>query len=381
MNSVIKPWLIVGLMVALVGNVLLSAILIIKLGRFDEAKQEAAAVETQTSLKQEELASLKVEADKLSKQIDTLKPTAADWQQRLEERNRAEAEFKSLGANQRQAEADITNAESRLEMLRGKLTDTEKQKAETMADVENLKLEQAALTKTNLDIKTLLNAAVEAERRWAEATNGLINADSQRRQFEADASSAQSRFNQIQKETDDLRTNREALNTELASLRLQLQTLKDETATLDKQSADLKARQLALQQADLKLADVQRQMTDLEKQQNQTVSDYSHLTNRLASVRVEAADWESKRDADQQAATKVAVELTKTKADLQTADDELAATRKQTLEFSTKQGELAREVARFQSSVDKLTTERDSLEKEIGRMEAQQPNPAKAPKQ
>jgi chromosome segregation ATPase len=378
MNSVIKPWLIVLLMSALAGNVLLSAILIIKLGRFDEARQEAASIETQTSVKQEELASLKVEADTLSKQIDALKPTAADWQQRLEERNRAEAELKSLEANQRQAEADITNAENRLQMLNGKLTEVDNQKAETMADLENLKLEQAALTKTNLDVRTLLNAAVEAERRWAEATNGLINADTQRRQFEADASAAQSRFNQIMKETDDLRTNRESLNIELASLRLQLQTQKEETAAFDKQSAELKARQLALQQADLELATVRQEMTNAETQ----VNDYVQLTNRLALARLEAADWETKRDSNQQAAAKAADELTKTKTDLRTADDELAVTRKQVQELSAKQGELTREVAGLQSSIDKLTNERDSLEKDMGRLDARQPTPStNAPKQ
>jgi chromosome segregation ATPase len=370
MNSVIRPWVMVLLMGALVGNVLLSAILIIKLGRFDNAKQEADAIATQTAQKQEELAGLKVEADTLSKQIDTLKPTASDWQQRLMERNRAEAEFKSLEANQRQAEADLTNAESRLEMLKGRLQEADKQKNDTIAELDKLKLEKAALSDSNLDVRATITAAIEAERRWAEATNGLLNADSRRKQLEVDAAAAQSHFNQIMKETDDLRTNRESLNTELASMRLQLQTLKEEAATFDKQSAELKARQLALQEAEAKLAAVQQELSNAKTQ----VNDYALLTNRLASARAEAVDWEAKRDSNQQAAAKATEQLAKTKADLQAADAELAATHKQTLVLSANQGDLTRGVSMLQTSIDKLTIERDSLEKEIGKLEARQPN-------
>ena len=83
MNPVIKPSLVVGLVGALAGSALLSGVLIVKLGRFDDAKLKADETESRTAAQTTELAKLKTEIESLTRQKDTLQPQIADWQDRL----------------------------------------------------------------------------------------------------------------------------------------------------------------------------------------------------------------------------------------------------------------------------------------------------------
>lgn len=230
MNAVIKSWLSAGLVVALAGNVLLSAVLILKLSRFDDAKRQADEVEARAATQRTELAKLQIEVESLTKQKDALAPTVADWQQRLTEKAAAEAVLATLDAKQRQAESDSAQAGKRLEDANRALLDADKQKTELTSTVERLKAELVTLTNTDTDAKALMRLAAEAERRINDATNALANVDTRRKQLEIDASAAQTRFEQIQKEADDLRQAREKLNTESAALRQQIQTQKDQLA-------------------------------------------------------------------------------------------------------------------------------------------------------
>lgn len=241
MNPVIKPWLVVGLVVALAGNVLLSAVLIVKLSRFDDSKRQADEVEARAATQRTELARLQVEVDALTKQKDALAPAVADWQQRLKEKSAAEAVLATLDAKQRQGESDIAQAGKRLDDANRALLDADKQKADLTSTVERLKTERDALTKSNTDAKALARQAEEAERRLNAATNAVANVDARRKQLETDASAAQTRFDQIQKEADDLRQTREKLNNDLAALRQQIQTQTAQLATFDQESAELKA--------------------------------------------------------------------------------------------------------------------------------------------
>ncbi|HXI72538.1 MAG TPA: hypothetical protein VNN22_19520 [Verrucomicrobiae bacterium] len=379
MHTVIKPWLIAALVGALAGNVLLSAILIIKLGRYDEANRQAELVETQTKAKQEELASLKVQAETLSRQVETLKPTVEDWQKRLEEKARAEAAVKSLEASQHQIEADIAKASGQMEATSRILTQTEQQKTEAIANLEKLKSEQAVLAQTNVDLKSMLNSAAEAERRINAATNSLAISESRRQRLEIDLAAAQTRFDQIQKDADDLRKKRESLSGEVATLRQDLESLKDQITALDNQSGEVKAKQEAVQQEEQKLARARESLTaastrinSLADQQSQIASDYAKLTNQVETARSSASDWEAKRVTNQQAAKTTELELAKVRADLQIAQDELAGVRKLANGLSTKQDDLTREVARQEALFEKLKTEKTILEKEVGRLEARQ---------
>jgi hypothetical protein len=63
--------------------------------------------------------------------------------------------------------------------------------------------------------------------------------------------------------------------------------------------------------------------------------------------------------------------LDTTKAALQRADADLAAARTQLQVFVVKQGELTREVSGLDATVEQLKKEKEALEKEIGRQEAQ----------
>ena len=59
MNSVIKPWLVVSLVVALGGTLLLSAVLIAMLSRFDDLKLRTEEAEADVVTRRAELAKLR----------------------------------------------------------------------------------------------------------------------------------------------------------------------------------------------------------------------------------------------------------------------------------------------------------------------------------
>jgi chromosome segregation ATPase len=162
----------------------------------------------------------------------------------------------------------------------------------------------------------------------------------------------------------------------------------------------------------------------MEARQQQAASELAQLTNRVGQARSQAADWETKRDINQQAGTKAAQELAAAqkmfvetqasqdqlsrdharlvaqiavskmdleqsrkdaaesevrldtvKADFQKADADLAATRKLSQELSVRQGELTREVSGLAAAIEQLKKEKEALEKEVGRLEGQKPKP------
>ena len=427
MNKIIKTWLIAGLIVGVSGTVLFSLVLIVRLGHIENIINKAEEMETLATKKSAELSALQVELDTLNKQKEILKPSISDWQQRLEEKSVAEAAVKSLEAKHKQIEVDIDDADKRLESTVRSLRAAEKQKTDIAASLENLKSELGVITKLNVDVKAMLTLAAEAERRLNDATNGFANIESRRKQSENDATSAQSRYDQLKSETDDLRQSRNSLNKEIAVHGLQLQSLKDQNATLDKQSAELKTRQIAGQQEDKRLAQIQQRIitseafkTELDARQMQVAAEVAQLTNRLELARSQVADWEAKRDAIQPTVAKATLDLNvaqklfaetqasqdqsvRRQADLTAkiaalkleadtalkdaasalvdfettksaalkSDADLAAVRKLTQELSSKQGDMTREVSRLETIVEELKKEKDSLEKEIGRLEAQ----------
>ena len=365
-STVIKPWLVVGLIVALTGSVLLSLYLIVMLGRFDDSKRQADEAEARATTQRTELAQLKKEVDTLTQRKDELVPAAADWQQRIKEKSAAEAMLATFDAKQRQAESDIAQAGKRLEDANRALLDTDKQKTDLTSTVERLKAERDALTKSNTDAKALARQAEEVERRLNTGTNALANVDARRKQLETDASAAQTRFEQIQKEADDLRQARAKLTTELTELRQQIQAQKDLLATFDQKAADLKTLQTTVQQEEQKLAKSQQQLatvearaTEMESRLGKAASELAPWTNRVEQARKDGVDAETRRDV--------------AKAELQKADADLAAARTQSHVFVVKQGELTRETSRLETTGDRLKKEKEALEKEIGRLEAQRP--------
>ena len=145
-SLIIKPWLRAGLVAALVANVFLSAILIVKLGGFDESKRQAEEAGALVAKLRGELTKLHLEVEALTKQKEALAPTVAEWQQRLKENSAAEAILATLDAKQRQTESDIAQVGKRLE-------DANTQKAELAMSIERLKSERDALAKSTTDAK------------------------------------------------------------------------------------------------------------------------------------------------------------------------------------------------------------------------------------
>jgi predicted nucleic acid-binding Zn-ribbon protein len=114
-GGVIKPWLSGGLIVALAGYVLLSAVLIIKLSAFEDTKRQAQENQADLAKNRSELTSLKDEVDSLTKQKDALAPAIVGWEKRLKEKADAEAALAALEGKQRQTESDISQAVKRLD--------------------------------------------------------------------------------------------------------------------------------------------------------------------------------------------------------------------------------------------------------------------------
>jgi hypothetical protein len=85
---VIKPWLSGGLVVALVGNFVLSGVLILQLGTFEDARRQAQEVEAGIAKTRTELSTLRIEVKSLRREKDALTPTIVDWEKRVKTRPR-----------------------------------------------------------------------------------------------------------------------------------------------------------------------------------------------------------------------------------------------------------------------------------------------------
>ena len=79
MNPVIKPWLIAGLIAALAGSTLLSGILIVKLGHFDDLQKQTDDLTSQKAQASTDLAALQIQADVLQKQVDIERRLLQGW--------------------------------------------------------------------------------------------------------------------------------------------------------------------------------------------------------------------------------------------------------------------------------------------------------------
>lgn len=364
--AVIKPWLSGGLVVALIGNIVLSGVLILGLGSFEDTKRQAQEAEATIGKARTELTSLQVEVDFLKKQKEVLAPTIADWDKRLKEKSEAEAALTTLESKRRQTETDIAQDIKRLEDSKKNLLDIEKQKSELNVEIEKLKTEYLSLTKRNTDADATLRRALEAERRLNEAQNGITNTDTRRKQLEADVADAQKHFDQIQKEADDAREARKRLDDEATKVRQEIQSRKDEQTALEPKVSDLKTRQATVQQEEQKLAKLQQQVSiaevrlnEIEERQRRATSESEQITSRLEKLRKEVTEWDLRRNS--------------VKTEVQQADSDLGAARKRLQEISTKHDDLVRESSRLETAIERLKKEKETLEKELGRLEGEMP--------
>ena len=105
------------------------------------------------------------------------------------------------------------------------------------------------------------------------------------------------------------------------------------------------------------LAETQASQDQLAREQSKLVAQVATSKKELEQARKDGANSETRRDT--------------AKADSQKADADLAAARTQLQVFVVKQGEMTREGSRLEATVERLKTEKEALEKEIGRQEAQ----------
>src|SRR5712691_10828462 len=322
-TAVINFWLSGGLVIAVLGYAVLSGMLILNLGGFEDARRQAQEAEMALRSARTELSTLRREVDSLEKKREILEPTIADWEKRLNEKAEAVAVLTALESKRRQTEADIAQAAKRLEDTNKDLVSAGNQKAELGKEIEKLKAEHLSLTKAITAAKVTWDQAMEADRRLTAAQNELVSLNTQRKQIEADVEVERKRRDQIRGQADDARKGREKLDADSATLRQQVETLKGEKTDLEKRVSDLKAIQAAVQQEERKLDQTRKEVTE----------------------------WERRRDT--------------AKDDAQRAESALFTARKLLEETSTKQGELTRESVRLENTIKQLTSEVEQLTKRL----------------
>jgi DNA repair exonuclease SbcCD ATPase subunit len=106
-----------------------------------------------------------------------------------------------------------------------------------------------------------------------------------------------------------------------------------------------------------RIAETQASQEQLAREQAKLVAQLAASKKELEQARKDGADAATRRDT--------------VRAESQKADADLAAARTQLQVFVVKQGELTRETSRLEATVERLKKEREALEKEIGRQEAQ----------
>jgi chromosome segregation protein len=400
-TSIINLWLGGGLIVAVLGHAVLSGMLIFKMEGFEGTKRQAQESETALAKARTELSSLQVEIESLKKQREILVPTIADWEKRLSDKAEAQAALTASEGKRRQSEADVAQAVKRLEDINKDLVSAEKQRAELISGIEKLKAEHLSLTKANTAAKVTLDQATESERRLNEAQNGLTSLNTRRKQLEAEIADVQKRLDQLNGEADESRKGREKLAAEAAMLRQQVQTLKDEKTDLEQRISALKAIQTTVQQEEQKLEQIRKEVTEWELRRDTAKAGLQKIDSDLSDARKLLQGASAKRDALvressglestigglkseggqlekrlEQIRTEVG-ELERRRnavtAESQQADSDLSAGRKLLSEMSAKQGELVRENSRLESMIERLKKEKEALEKDLGRMEGQQP--------
>jgi len=98
-TAVINLWLSGGLVIAVLGYAILSGMLILKLGGFEDTKRQAQEADVALRSARIELATLQHDVDSLEKQRGILTATIADWEKRLKEKAEAEAALVTLKAS------------------------------------------------------------------------------------------------------------------------------------------------------------------------------------------------------------------------------------------------------------------------------------------
>jgi chromosome segregation ATPase len=107
--------------------VFLSAVFIVKLSHFDDAKIQADEVEAQTAKKRTELSSVQSEVEASTKRKEILRATIANWQQRLEEMTAAEAASAAAKAQLVQLQKETDDLRQKREKLNADLPHCSKQ--------------------------------------------------------------------------------------------------------------------------------------------------------------------------------------------------------------------------------------------------------------
>jgi chromosome segregation ATPase len=339
------------------------------LSRYEHAKQVARDLDDDLAKTRQQVARVQSELDSLKKEKDTLGPLVEDWRRRSKDKEAVEAAISALEEKQRRISESNAEATHQIEQAQKDVADLEKKKGELAAQTKKLSEERLSLGRQIADHQTTLSQALEAERRMVQAQTGVTNAVARLSQIEADATAAQSQINQGREASEGLRKDRASLLVEVSALRQEYASLTNHVTKLRSNLADLKLVQNATQEAEQSLTKLRGQIAtaearagDLDSQQKQTAAALTQTSAQLEQARKDAADWGAKRDA--------------ARRDLELTEANAASARTLQRQAEAKKDELTRELAGLETQIEKLRKEKQTLSKELGRLEAQQPKPA-----
>ena len=354
---------------AVFANLILVGFLILRLGRFEDTQKRAEEASQELAKTRDQIGTLQQDLKTLEEKKAVIAPQVEDWQKRVQEKAAAEAALTSLQERQQQVATDINQSSNRLQQLNAVVTGLATQKASVAGDLQKLRSDLDLVTRSNIDVRAVLIQAADAERRRSEAQTATDSASSTLKQVEADILVGRSTLEKNQKQADDLRQSREKLATEIASLQQQAESLKLYVASNQTTAAEVAARQDAVQKANQSLAKAREHQSAAEAQaaeaaerSQKLTADLTNLVSRVEAARKDAADAEPRR--------------TSLRTDVQSAEQDLAALRKTLAEAGTARDSLTRETSRLETQVQRLNVEKQALQKEIGQLEAQRPNPA-----
>ena len=302
-ESIIKPWLIAVVIIAVLGSTVTSGYLIYQLRGYSDAEKKAAVISAKIEEAKKTKSSLSVELDTLSERKNTLAPLVVDWEERLVERNEAKAENTALIRSSEMAKVNQ-------EELNTEITSLEIRQGEIQRSVEKQEAEYSDKLKQKKEITATLADALKAQedtRREKNALDVLLALiklrEKARDALEEKIKTAQEVHAALKLKTEDqekkLKSN-QPQEADIDAKKAALDGLKNETQLegkrlnkikADNAAAQLLANDLQKKNAGLPLADAQlKKLTDEHQEKTAELILIKKELGKLQRIKADLAD-------------------------------------------------------------------------------------------
>jgi len=171
---------------AVVGNLILVGLMIIRLGHFEDTQKRAEEAGQELAKTRDQIATLQQDLKTIEEKKAVLAPLVEDWQKRVQEKASAEAALASAQEREQRISSDINQCSNRMQVLTAEVTALVGQKTTTQGELQKMQVDLDILTRSNADVRAILTQAAAAERRRAEAQDATESATARLKQVEAD---------------------------------------------------------------------------------------------------------------------------------------------------------------------------------------------------